>query len=471
MIKDIHSQLASQKIKITDLVTSYKGNISKRNSELNAYLSTNEGIYLKEDIERAEKILKDNPEELLAGIPIAVKDNILVKGLKATAGSKILENYVAIEDATVIKRLKERGVIILGKTNLDEFAMGSSTEHSAFGPTHNPYNLSLVPGGSSGGSAAAVAADLAVAALGSDTGGSIRQPAAFCGVVGFKPSYGAISRYGLLALSSSLDQIGPIVKDVEDCKIIFNAILGKDEKDATTVRIEENTKLPDLKSIKIGLPKEYYVEGTDKEIQAKLNILIEKLKSLGVTIEEVSLPLTKLALPCYYIIMPAEASSNLGRYDGIRYANPKGFKEGEGLMDYYLRNKGEGFGAEARRRILLGTYVLSAGYYDTYYKKALQVQAAIRQDFDTVFKKVDYLLTPTTPTPAFPLGAKTSDPVSMYLADIFTVSANLAGVPAINLNLGLNKEGLPLGAQLIASRYHDLDLLDISEKVEAIIKE
>ncbi|MCX6737505.1 MAG: Asp-tRNA(Asn)/Glu-tRNA(Gln) amidotransferase subunit GatA [Candidatus Parcubacteria bacterium] len=471
MIKDIHSQLASQKIKITDLVTSYKGNISKRNSELNAYLSTNEGIYLKEDIERAEKVLKDNPEELLAGIPIAVKDNILVKGLKATAGSKIIENYVAIEDATVIKRLKERGVIILGKTNLDEFAMGSSTEHSAFGPTHNPYNVSLVPGGSSGGSAAAVAADLAIAALGSDTGGSIRQPAAFCGAVGFKPSYGAVSRYGLLALSSSLDQIGPIAKDVEDCKIIFNAILGKDEKDATTVRIEENTKLPDLKSIKIGLPKEYYVEGTDKEIQEKLNVLIEKLKSLGVIIEEVSLPLTKLALPCYYIIMPAEASSNLGRYDGIRYANPKGFKEGEGLMDYYLRNKGEGFGAEARRRILLGTYVLSAGYYDTYYKKALQVQAAIRQDFDTVFKKVDYLLTPTTPTPAFPLGAKTSDPVSMYLADIFTVSANLAGVPAINLNLGSNKEGLPLGVQLIASRYHDLDLLDISEKIEAIIKE
>lgn len=471
MIKDIHFKLVSQKIKVTDLIASYKSSINNRNSELNAYLSINEGDSLKEDIERAETILKNNPNELLAGIPIAIKDNILVNGLKATAGSKILENYVAIEDATVIKKLKSKGAIILGKTNLDEFAMGSSTEHSAFGPTHNPYNLNLVPGGSSGGSAAAVAADLAVAALGSDTGGSIRQPAAFCGIVGFKPSYGAVSRYGLLALSSSLDQIGPLTKDVEDCKIIFQAIAGKDEKDATTTEIEKSSNLSDLKSIKIGLPKEYFVDGTDGEIQNKLKFLIEKLKTLGVSIEEVSLPLTKLALPCYYIIMPAEASSNLGRYDGIRYANANGFKANEGLLEYYLRNKGEGFGAETRRRILLGTYVLSAGYYDTYYKKALQVQAAIRRDFDNVFKQVDYLLTPTTPTAAFPLGAKTNDPVSMYLADIFTVSANLAGVPAISLNLGNNKDGLPVGVQLIASRYHDLDLLDISEKIEGIIKE
>jgi aspartyl-tRNA(Asn)/glutamyl-tRNA(Gln) amidotransferase subunit A len=471
MIKDIHLKLINHELRVSDLVAAYGGNIKKHNPELNAYLSVSDDNYLREEIDRANNILENNPEELLAGIPIAIKDNILVKGLRATAASKILENYIAIEDATVIKKLKEKGAIILGKTNLDEFAMGSSTEHSAFGPTHNPHNLNLVPGGSSGGSAAAVAADLAVAALGSDTGGSIRQPAAFCGVVGFKPSYGAVSRYGLLALSSSLDQIGPITKDVEDCKIIFEAISGRDEKDATTVQIEKRVKLPDLKSVKIGLPKEYYIEGTDPDIKKRLDILIEKLKSLGVIIKEVSLPLTKLALPCYYIIMPAEASSNLGRYDGIRYANPEGFKEGVNLMDSYLKNKGEGFGAETRRRILLGTYVLSAGYYDTYYKKALQIQAAIRQDFDNVFKQVDFLLTPTTPTPAFSLGAKTNDPIAMYLADIFTVSANLAGVPAINLKLGINQNGLPLGLQLIANRYHDLSLLDISEKIEAIVKE
>jgi aspartyl-tRNA(Asn)/glutamyl-tRNA(Gln) amidotransferase subunit A len=471
MIKDIHLKLINHELRVSDLVAAYGENIKKHNPELNAYLSVSDDNYLREEIDRANNILENNPEELLAGIPIAIKDNILVKGLRATAASKILENYIAIEDATVIKKLKEKGAIILGKTNLDEFAMGSSTEHSAFGPTHNPHNLNLVPGGSSGGSAAAVAADLAVAALGSDTGGSIRQPAAFCGVVGFKPSYGAVSRYGLLALSSSLDQIGPITKDVEDCKIIFEAISGRDEKDATTVQIEKRVKLPDLKSVKIGLPKEYYIEGTDPDIKKRLDILIEKLKSLGVIIKEVSLPLTKLALPCYYIIMPAEASSNLGRYDGIRYANPEGFKEGVNLMDSYLKNKGEGFGAETRRRILLGTYVLSAGYYDTYYKKALQIQAAIRQDFDNVFKQVDFLLTPTTPTPAFSLGAKTNDPIAMYLADIFTVSANLAGVPAINLKLGINQNGLPLGLQLIANRYHDLSLLDISEKIEAIVKE
>ncbi len=470
MIKEIHQKLISQEVKIGDLVNVYCDNIKKRNGELNAFLSINKGSLLNQEIQNAETILHNNPEELLAGIPIAVKDNMLVKGLKTTAASKILEDYVAAEDATVIKRLKEKGAIILGKTNLDEFAMGSSTEHSAFGPTHNPYNLDLVPGGSSGGSAAAVAADLAVAALGSDTGGSIRQPASFCGLVGFKPSYGAVSRYGLLALSSSLDQIGPIAKNVSDCKIIFEAIVGKDNKDATTVSLVNNISPKDLKSVKIGLPKEYFVEGVDSEIKTQIDLLIKKLKEAGVSVEEVSLPLTSLALPCYYIIMPAEASSNLGRYDGLRYANPNGFNGKEGLLDYYLRNKGTGFGKEPRRRILLGTYVLSAGYYDTYYKKALQIQEAIRRDFNKVFEQVDYLITPTTPTAAFPIGAKTNDPLSMYLADIFTVSANLAGVPAINLNLGFNKQGLPLGVQLMAGRYKDFSLLDFSEQVERLLK-
>ncbi|HPS28461.1 MAG TPA: Asp-tRNA(Asn)/Glu-tRNA(Gln) amidotransferase subunit GatA [Candidatus Paceibacterota bacterium] len=470
MIKEIHQKLVNHEVTVSDLVKTYSDNLQKHNGELNAYLSINEGALLEEAIQNAEQILKNNPEELLAGIPIAVKDNILVKGLKATAASKILENYVAVEDATIIGRLKERGVIILGKTNLDEFAMGSSTEHSAFGPTHNPYNLDLVPGGSSGGSAAAVAADLSVAALGSDTGGSIRQPASFCGVVGFKPSYGAVSRYGLLALSSSLDQIGPLAKNVSDCQTIFAAIVGKDPKDATTVSLPPAAPLKDLKSIRIGLPKEYFVEGTDSAIKNQLEKLINQLKAAGTSIEEVSLPLTSLALPCYYIIMPAEASSNLGRYDGLRYANKEGFKDGENLLDYYLRNKGTGFGSESRRRILLGTYVLSAGYYDTYYKKALQVQEAIRRDFDRVFKQVDYLITPTTPTPAFALGAKTDDPISMYLADIFTVSANLAGVPAINLNGGFNQNGLPLGIQLIAGRYQDFSLLNFSEQIESLLQ-
>jgi aspartyl-tRNA(Asn)/glutamyl-tRNA(Gln) amidotransferase subunit A len=470
MIKEIHQKLVSQELKIDDLVNTYSDNIKKRNSELNAFLSINEGTVLEEEIKNAKTILQDNPNELLAGIPIAVKDNMLVKDLKATAASKILENYIAVEDATVIKKLKKRGVIILGKTNLDEFAMGSSTEHSAFGPTHNPYNLDLVPGGSSGGSAAAVAADLAVVALGSDTGGSIRQPASFCGVVGFKPSYGAVSRYGLLALSSSLDQIGPMTKNVSDCKIIFEAIAGKDNKDATTVFLEKNTSPKELKSLKIGLPKEYFVEGLDSEIKTQIDLLVQKIKSTGASVEEVSLPLTSLALPCYYIIMPAEASSNLGRYDGIRYGNPNGFNEKENLLGYYLRNKGNGFGKESQRRILLGTYVLSAGYYDTYYKKALQIQEAIRRDFNKVFEQVDYLITPTTPTAAFPIGAKTNDPLSMYLADIFTVSANLGGVPAINLNLGLNKAGLPLGVQLIGGRYQDFSLLDFSEQIEGLIQ-
>jgi aspartyl-tRNA(Asn)/glutamyl-tRNA(Gln) amidotransferase subunit A len=470
MIKEIHQKLVNQELSIEDLVNTYNAKIKERNHEINAFLSVNEGAILEEEIKNAKTVLQDNPNELLAGIPIAVKDNMLVKGLKATAASKILENYIAVEDATVIKKLKKKGVIILGKTNLDEFAMGSSTEHSAFGPTHNPYNLDLVPGGSSGGSAAAVAADLAMVALGSDTGGSIRQPASFCGVVGFKPSYGAVSRYGLLALSSSLDQIGPMTKNVSDCKIIFEAIAGKDDKDATTVSLEKNNSSKELKSLKIGLPKEYFVEGLDSEIKTQIDLLIQKIKSTGATVEEVSLPLTSLALPCYYIIMPAEASSNLGRYDGIRYANPNGFNKGENLLDYYLRNKGNGFGKESQRRILLGTYVLSAGYYDTYYKKALQIQEAIRQDFNKVFEQVDYLITPTTPTAAFPIGAKSNDPLSMYLADIFTVSANLAGVPAINLNLGLNKAGLPLGVQLIGKRYQDFSLLDFSEQIEKLIQ-
>lgn len=470
MIKEIHQKLVNHEVAINDLVKDFNGRIQKRNGELNAYLSLNEEISLDEAIKKAEKILENNPQETLAGIPIAVKDNILVKGLKTTAASKILADYTAVEDATVISKLKERGVIVLGKTNLDEFAMGSSTEHSAFGPTHNPYNLKLVPGGSSGGSAVAVAAELAVAALGSDTGGSIRQPASFCGVVGFKPSYGAVSRYGLLALSSSLDQIGPLTNNVNDCKTIFKVIAGKDSKDATTVSLPLEAPLKDWQAIKIGLPKEYFVEGTDPAIKLCLEKLIDKLKMAGASIEEVSLPLTSLALPCYYIIMPAEASSNLGRYDGLRYANKNGFKEEENILDYYLRNKGSGFGKESRRRILLGTYVLSAGYYDTYYKKALQVQEAIRRDFDRVFKQVDYLLTPTTPTPAFALGAKTNDPLSMYLADIFTVSANLAGVPAINLKAGFNPEGLPLGVQLIAGRYQDFSLLNFGEQVEKLLQ-
>ena len=393
---------------------------------------------------------------------MAVKDIILVDGIKCTAGSKILKNYIAPYDATVIKRLKKDGVVIIGKTNLDEFAMGSSGENSGYYPTKNPHDLERVPGGSSSGSAAAIADNQCLCALGSDTGGSIRQPASLCGVVGLKPTYGRVSRYGLMAFASSFDQIGPITKTVEDAQIVFEAIKGKDEKDSTSLEAEDRNFELDIKNLKIGVPKEYFIKGLDPEVEKAVKQAIDKYKEMGAKVMEVSLPHSEYALPAYYIISPAEASSNLARYDGIKYGLSE---KGQDLLKGYLKTRKQGFGNEVQRRIMIGTYVLSAGYYDAYYLKAQKVRTLIKQDFDNVFKKVDVLMGPTSPTPAFKLGEKAADPVSMYLADIYTVSVNLAGIPAISIpcNKGNN---LPIGLQIIGNQFDDEKILQIAKLYE-----
>ena len=417
----------------------------------------------------------------LAGLPMAIKDNILIKGLPATAASKILENYKATYDATVIKKLKNKKAVFLGKTNLDEFAHGSSTENSAFKTTKNPYDLERVPGGSSGGSAAAVAANMAVAALGTDTGGSIRLPASFCGVVGLKPTYGAVSRSGIIAMASSLDQVGPLTKTVEDAAILFKAISGKDDLDTTSVDAKYgdellNPKLEDIKKLTIGLPKEYFTGGLDDYTQKEIQKAIVQIKSLGLKIKEISLPRTKYALSVYYIIMPAEVSSNLARFDGIRYSRLDGLEnKGNKMWDVYFKQKGKGFGPEARRRIMLGTYVLSSGYYDAYYSKAQKVRRLIKEDFDKAFNPlaggVDVILTPVSPTPAFKINEKTNDPLQMYLSDIFTIPLNLAGLPGVSIPVRKYNKGeneLPVGFQLIGKPFREADILGIGQFYEKI---
>ena len=421
----------------------------------------------KVDIELA----KGKELGILSGAPIAIKDNILIDGEPATAASKILGNYRASYDAAVIEKLKSAGVIFLGKTNMDEFAMGSSTENSAFKITKNPNDLERVPGGSSGGSAAAVASDMCVAALGSDTGGSIRQPAGFCGVVGLKPTYGAVSRYGLIAMASSLDQIGPIAKTVEDAAILFEAIAGKDELDSTS--IDYKYKIQDTKykiqNFTIGLPKEYFAGGLSKEVENGIEEAIKNLKSLKIEFKEISLPHTKYALSCYYIIMPAEVSANMARFDGIRYSRFLNLKsEILNLKDIYLKTRGEGFGEEVKRRIILGTFVLSSGYYDAYYIKAQKVRRLIKEDFDKAFKEVDVILTPVSPTPAFKIGEKTKDPLKMYLEDIFTIPVNLAGLPAISIPVKKYQDELPVGFQLIGKPFHEADILGIGKHYEQL---
>jgi len=471
MIQELHQKLVAKEISVEELTRDYLARLKRENPELNAFLTVAENEALNQAVQIDKKYLDKSQMPLLAGLPFAVKDNILIKDIKTTAGSKILENYIAPYNATVIKRLFQQSAIIIGKTNLDEFAMGSSTENSAFGPSKNPYDLERVPGGSSGGSAVAVAKNLAVYALGSDTGGSIRQPASFCGLVGFKPSYGAVSRYGLIAMASSLDQIGPLTQSVLDAKIVFEVIAGKDEKDATSYDVKKNNiNLPPFKNIKIGVPKEYFIKGIDLAVEGAVRNSLKKIEAQGAQILEISLPYTPYALPCYYIIMPAEVSANLARYDGIRYSPLNGLKNDLDLMNLYFETRGQGFGPESRRRIILGTYVLSAGYYDAYYLKAQKVRRLIKQDFEKAFQKVDFIITPTTPTPAFKFGEKTQDPVSMYLSDIFTVSANLAGLPAINLPCGQNKNGLPLGLQIMAQNGYDFNLLSFSELIEQILK-
>ena len=411
----------------------------------------------------ADKIIKAGNSTALTGIPIAVKDNILIKGKIASAASKILSNYKATYDSTVIRKLKAEGAVFLGRTNMDEFAMGSSTENSAYGVTKNPCDTSRVAGGSSGGSAAAVAMNGALASLGSDTGGSIRQPASFCGVVGLKTTYGGVSRFGLMSMGSSLDQIGPIAKTVADAEIIFNEISGYDKFDSTSIPGTLRKSPKNTRKI-VGIPYSFIErEGIDKEVLANFNLSIEKLKMQGYKIKNIELPHLKYSLAVYYIVMPAEVSTNLARFDGIRY----GMREEEGtLIDSYKKTRGDGFGKETRRRVMLGTYVLSSGYYDSYYNKANSVRALLEKDFRDIFKEVDAIATPTTPSPAFKIGEKTGDPMQMYLADIFTVPVNLVGVPAISIPSGVNKDNLPLGLQLIAPWWGEQTLFEIGKSIE-----
>lgn len=511
-IKKFHEGLLSREFSAFEITKAFFDYIKEKDSQINAYLYLTKDSALSQAEQVDVDLAKGKELGILAGVPLAIKDNILIEGMPATAASKILENYTASYDATVIKKLKEAGAVFLGKTNLDEFAMGSSTENSAFKITRNPYDLERVPGGSSGGSAAAVASDMTVAALGSDTGGSIRQPAGFCGVVGLKPTYGAVSRYGLIAMASSLDQIGLITKTVEDAAILFKEISGKDELDATSVDFryndEEflNPKLENIRKLKIGIPKEYFVECLDRNVASAIEEAIKNLKSLKIEFKEISLPHTKYALSCYYIIMPAEISANLARFDGIRYSrtitdhtrintdSPRksaSSPQKSALRDIYFKQRGEGFGEEVKRRIILGTFVLSYGYYDAYYVKAQKVRRLIKEDFDKAFNEVDVILTPVSPTPAFKIGEKTDDPLSMYLSDIFTIPVNLAGLPAISIPITRTNTdytridtdsqyksassqrksaSLPIGFQLIGKPFHEADILGIGQYYERISK-
>ncbi|MEK7115712.1 MAG: Asp-tRNA(Asn)/Glu-tRNA(Gln) amidotransferase subunit GatA [Patescibacteria group bacterium] len=463
IIKKAKENLAAGDFTARELAEAYLKSIEEKNKDINAYLEVFDDVLVQAD--RADRKIKEGGAGALLGIPFAVKDNILIKGKIASAASKILSNYRATYDATVVKKLKESGAIFLGRTNMDEFAMGGSTENSAYGVTKNSHDTSRVAGGSSGGSAAAVAMDGALAALGSDTGGSVRQPASFCGVVGLKPTYGAISRFGLMSMGSSLDQIGPIAKTVEDAEIIFKAISGYDALDSTSFPEKMRESIRNPKKV-IGVPYEFIEHGgIDKEVLQNFKTSIEKLKTNGYEIKDISLPHLKYSLAVYYIVMPAEVSTNLARYDGVRYGVEV---KGENLLDTYNKTRGLGFGKEARRRIMLGTYVLSSGYYDAYYNKATSVRALLREDFKKAFAGVDAIATPTAPTPAFKIGEKTNDPMAMYLADIFTVPVNLVGVPAISVPSGRTKNGnLPLGLQLIAPWWGESTLFKIGRMFEA----
>ncbi len=486
MIKELHAKLINKEITSVQLTQRYFDAIEKSDGEINAYLTLTKELALEQARFVDEKIAKGEAIDLLEGIPCAIKDNICVDGVRTTAGSKILDNYVAPYDATVIRRLKEKGAVILGKTNMDEFAMGSSTEKSAYKITKNPADTSRVPGGSSGGSIAAVAAGEAVWSLGSDTGGSIRQPAAFCGVVGLKPTYGRVSRSGLLAMASSLDQIGPVAKTVEDVAIILSRIAGQDLLDATSAQSAdkkyEDYLTGDIKGKKIGIPKEY-VDRLEGEIKEVFEKSVEKFKALGAKVETISLPHAEYALPTYYIIMTSEVSSNLARFDGIKYGlsvndqADSAAEQGNGLpktlLETYLDTRKIGFGDEVKRRIMLGTYSLSAGYYDAYYLKAQKVRALIRQDFEQAYKKVDFIYSPTTPEVAFKIGEKSEDPLKMYLSDIYTITANLAGVPAISFPIGMVSTegnppagGLPVGGQLMGKWFDEEGILNMAHTFE-----
>lgn len=467
-IKEFQEGIREKKFKAGEVVADVFRHIKSEDEKLGAYLALYEEDAFRQAEEVDLKIASGEALPPLAGVPLAIKDNILIEGKITTAGSKILENYVSAYDAGVIKKLKSQQAVFLGKTNLDEFAMGTSTENSAFKTTRNPHDPERVPGGSSGGSAVAVAANMALGALGSDTGGSIRQPAAMCGVVGLKPTYGAVSRSGLIAMASSLDQIGPLAKTVEDAEIIFEAIRGRDPMDATSLPEPAGTILDEerVKELKIGLPEEFFAHKTSPEVERAMNEVIKQFERLGFNFKKVSLPHTKYGISAYYIIVPAEVSTNLARFDGIRF---RGVFENESLpkrlLDIYLQTRGRGFGPEAKRRIILGTFVLSSGYYDAYYAKAQEVRALLQRDFERAFEEADVLLTPVSPNPAFKIGEKVNDPLSLYLEDVFTLPVNLAGLPGISIPARVDGK-LPVGFQLIGKHFREADILGLGRYYE-----
>ncbi len=468
-LKEIANKIKNKEITIKEALDSVYSRIDDVESKVDAYVT----ISKEKAYERAENLQQrlDNGEDIgsLGGVPIAIKDNICTNGIRTTCSSKMLENFVPFYDATVVEKLEKEGAIIIGKTNMDEFAMGSSTATSYIKKTKNPWDLQRVPGGSSGGSAAAVSSDMAYAALGTDTGGSIRQPASFCGVVGLKPTYGLVSRYGVVAYASSLDQVGPITKTVEDSALLLNALAGKDGKDTTSANLEKKdyTKAlkNDIKGMTIGIPTEFVKDGVNKEVKRVYDEAVEKLKALGANIKEIKLDYAKYSLPTYYIIAPAEASSNLGRFDGIRYGyRAKDFKN---LDELYTKSRTEGFGEEVKRRILMGTYVLSSGYYDAYYKKAQQVRTLIVEDFKKAFEDVDAIIIPTAPNTSFKFGEKSNNPIEMYLEDIFTVPVNIAGLPGISVPAGIsNENNMPVGVQFISNAFDEEKLLQIAYTFE-----
>lgn len=482
MIRELHAKIQSGERKAADIAHEYFVRIAERDPELHAYLTLRESQAIREAEAVDAAVARGASIDLLAGIPGAVKDNLVMTGERTTAASKILDNYVASYSATAITKLRERQAVILGKTNLDEFAMGASTENSGYGPTRHPLDPSRVPGGSSGGSAVAVAADMAVFALGSDTGGSIRQPAAFCGVYGLKPTYGRVSRSGLIAMASSLDQIGPFARTVDDIAIVLSRLIGPDPSDATAANrppeaFEEKLSL-DVRGKRIGIPREYFEDIPDARVRAASEQAIETFRSLGCDIVPIALPHSRFALPVYYIIQPSETSSNLARFDGIRYGlsvndQKDSFERTSTLLETYLDTRKVGLGPEVKRRIMLGTYALSSGYYDAYYKKAQAVRSLLRQDFQAAFGAVDAIFCPTAPEPAFKIGAKADDPLTMYFSDIYTVTANLVGVPGISFPIGTAAEdgiALPLGGQLMGKWFEEQTILDLAYAFEKAAK-
>lgn len=468
-IAETRKLLDNKEISVGDLVRSIHERIDAVEDRVKAFvtITKNEAIEMARNVQERIDRRETGTHASLAGIPVAIKDNMCTKGIRTSCGSKILSKFVPPYESTVTSRLREQRFVLVGKTNMDEFAMGSSTENSGFQITRNPWDQERIPGGSSGGSAAAVAADECIAALGSDTGGSIRQPASLCGVVGMKPTYGRVSRYGLVAYASSLDQIGPITKDVRDSALMLNGIAGHDPQDSTSapVAVPDFTAVlgRDIKGLKVGIPKEYFIEGIDPEVSQAVREAIRTLESLGAIPTEVSLPHTGYAVATYYVLATSEASSNLARYDGVKY----GFRaEGKDLMDMYMKTRAQGFGAEVKRRIMIGTYALSSGYYEAYYKKAQQVRTLIKKDFEDAFGNVDVIATPTCPTAAFRIGEKTADPLQMYLSDIFTISVNLAGVPAISVPCGFTSDNLPVGLQFIGRHFDEESILKVAYAYE-----